>query len=106
MKNIIAAAIDSLGTDITIKGKSGRAVICSKRYAENFSGGTVRNHNGLSDPHRAFIYAGRDLFKGASRGDIVRSGTNEYYILWVDEVDSKFGGYSKACIRKCEEAEE
>ena len=106
MKNRITAAIESLGTDIRINGKKGKAVFSTKRYAENFSGGTVRNYNGMKDPHRVFIYANTELLGDAVIGDIVRDGSNEYYVLWVDDIRSKYGGYSKAFLRKFEDAED
>ncbi len=105
MKDEITKAIESSGRDIRINGKRGKAVIYPERYAENFSGGIVRNHNGIKDPHRSFIIAQSGLLDDAVIGDIVREGTNEYYVLWTDDIKTKFGCYTKACIRKCERGE-
>ncbi len=101
----IHKAIQKLGTEIHINGKIGMAVIYPVRYTQKENGGEKTTSCGISDPHRYFCYTDAELMSGSEYGDIVTDSENEYYVLWTDEVKSRFGNYAKACMRKVERSE-
>lgn len=106
MKSSIIRTIERIGTDITVQRDNmtdrGKAVIYPVRYTSKSGGGTGSAEEGRNDPHKYYIYAKSELLGGAVRGDTVSDGKNEYYILWTDDYESKYGSYTKACARKAE----
>lgn len=99
MNGLIDKAIKRLGTDCYINGKSGYAVIFPERYTQRIIGGVEISSHGRADPKKYFIYCNIGLGHGVRYGDIVSDNENAYYILWSDEVKSKFGDYVKICAR-------
>ncbi len=106
MKSSIIKTIERIGTDITVlRGDGtdkGKAVIYPVRYTSKSNGETGSVSEGRNDPHLYYIYAESGLLGGTVRGDTVSDGENEYYILWTDDYESKYGGYTKACARRIE----
>lgn len=105
MTKKIHMAIDKIGTDIIVNGIKGRGIMYPTRFSQRTNGGVTSTSYGRADPHRYFLYCKADLMKNVHYGNIVSDGENEYYILWTDEVKSKFGDYTKACVRKADRGE-
>ncbi len=102
MKEMTNKWLYKLGTEIEANGRKGMAVIYPIRYTQKESGGTDFGFGGRCDPHKYFMYSSTDIMKDMEYGHIVRCGTDEYYVLWKDELYSKFGSYTKTCLRKVE----
>ena len=100
MKKLIDKAIESLGKVCYIKNKKGCAVIFPVRYSQRINGGVDISPHGRGDPEKYFIYCNFEIGNGVQYGDIVSDTENAYYILWSDEVKSKYGDYVKICARK------
>lgn len=106
MINRIERAIRISGNTIEVKvgniTRVGRAVIYPVRVSEKTDGGNTEVFSGISEPFRYIMFCTFGLLKGVSRGDTVNDGKNEYYVLWVDDIESRLGCYIKACLRKIE----
>ena len=106
MKNFINKAIEKLGGVCFINNKRGYAVIFPERYAQKINGGVNISPNGRGDSEKYIIYCNIEVGVGVQYGNIVSDTENAYYILWSDEVKSKYGDYVKICARKIKRGDE
>ncbi len=105
MRELVDKAIRKIGRVCCINGKTGYAVIFPERYFQRINGGVDISPHGRGDPKKYFIYCNIELGHEVQYGNIVSDSENAYYILWSDEVKSRYGDYVKICARKVKRGE-
>ena len=70
------------------------------RYSYKTDGGVESLPDGRGDPEKYFIYCNAESARDIHYGNIVSGSENAYYVLWSDEVKSRYGDYVKICARK------
>lgn len=96
-------AIRALGIAVTITvgevRRIGYGVILPVRNSMKSSGGVSFGNAGITEPQRFRLIATKACAAGMRCGDRVNDGDNEYYVLWADCFEGKYGSYIKAEIQ-------
>ncbi len=105
----ISKAIGSIGSAVTVESsmglKNGRAVISPMRYYKNRWGDVGHEPEGRTEPRRFAMFCSNGLLKDSGYGSVVYQGRDKYVLIWKDEMSSRVGSYTKACLRKVTEEE-
>ena len=99
MNNYCERAIRTLGVPISVTTPQGTAegfgVIMPSRNKSRNNGGISVGCAGVSEPQRFSMISESGVASGMRYGDRVSDGENEYYVLWTDSVEGRFGRYAK-----------